>query len=259
MESAHDLCIIGLGGSELLKIPDVLFRQTTGRDIKEQVAQTLGLTLRYMSLLLSTGMDLNDALLAETLQHVNVVDSSLTVTCVLAPVEPFGLKAGTDPHFGTKSGTALRRRIRQEEVLAPHSVSNNRTPDPKMYEAVFELLTSSFAGHLKPLIKCALDAAYNYKCDTTARNYMYEDAVHGASADLASCRLLTRVFHGDPSAARGDGWNAPLGETLVGAVLWRLLFGWQHAAASATGDQGDAGPILEVLFLGIAVGLREGG
>lgn len=117
------------------------------------------------------------------------------------------------------------------------------------------MISSSFAPGLEALINAAIDAAY--KDSECMGDSMYVDQKRGASADLSACRLWTRNV-----SSRDRMYDA----ALVGAVLWRLISGWQGSPASShggnylrSGTAVPAGSVLEVLFLATSVQARESG
>merc|ERR1711970_1193476 len=90
-------------------------------------------------------------------------DNMLVVTCVLLTPQPFGAKHGAQHRnfgFGSKGVRMLEHDILRAERLGQPIVSCVRTPANELRHDVQELITSSFAPGVAPLIHSAIEAAY---------------------------------------------------------------------------------------------------
>merc|ERR1719247_2922070 len=192
-------------------------------------------------------------------------ENALVVTCVLVRPQPFGAK--TNPcaarmklSHGTKGAVMIERQIEIGDRFGKPIVPCLRSPSAKLRDDVHELVTSSFAPGMQPLIESAIDAAYKASNSgqtddvSQLQKFIHEDAERITYADLSTCQLWTRALN-----QRAVAKWLPYDSLVCSAVLWRLLYKWEGSAASASEEAVAAGPVLEVLFLATNHGFRREG
>jgi len=256
MSDSRNVVIRSINGDIIAPFESVNVLKTTGRELRHMTAARTGFSPVCVQVLLSSGQVLADDLVLKVcISDADCLGDDVTLVCKLSQFQLVGPKKDTAPYeyFGGKGGALLKMRISELERSGRLSVCTNRVPDPSLREEVRDLIHESFAPHLAPLIDVALNAAHDREVNigdpagTTSGPHTYEDLERGAFADLSSCQLWTRVFK---SGARELGAG-----DVVAAVLWRLIFGWE----GANGLFSNGGPVLEVLFLATAPGMRESG
>jgi hypothetical protein len=259
-EDLVNVRLVNLGGNEIGNIDDIDIARTAGLELKHTIADTFGFPARNMKLVLTSGDTIDNTVLNSQPHfcraHEGCSDGYLLVCCLPSAAKPIGRKRpqnGGSWH-GHKAGMLLCNRIeraaRQGELGS--IVSTLRTPVLELRKESQQLIQESFADHLGPLINLAVDASYHADVEaSTLSDYTYVDDKTGASADLGSCRLWTRVFN-DPTPYAVDS-------SLACAILWRLLCHWEGSSPEAAEGHGQGGPVLEVLFLATSPDLRESG
>lgn len=247
-EKHRDVSVKDLASNEVTCVHQADLARMTGRELKGMVAEAVGCDVSSIKLICSTGTLSDFAVLEQLVRNESPGKREIAFTLVLAPLKPLGDKKERDVYFGSKAGLCLKCRIEMAQQQHSDQVRNFHDPIPDMRDDVVRLIQSSFAEQQGGLIECAVSAAYQ-----DSGSMMYEDKKSGASIDLSSCRLWTRVATLNVS----DTLDAE--KLLVGAILWRIISGWPGSLASMPGGAVPAGPVLEVLFLATATGMREGG
>mmetsp|Transcript_30015 Transcript_30015/g.69901 ORF Transcript_30015/g.69901 Transcript_30015/m.69901 type:complete len:420 (+) Transcript_30015:75-1334(+) len=244
----RQIVVVAMNGEELLRMSSTeLLQDTDCRELLQRVSKAVGFAKSSLSLTTSGGQALFDSdPVSKVLE--SEAGESVYLTCILSPVKPIAAKEENDRRFGRKGVLLLTKRL-QAAAKGGAFAQICRAPELGCRNEVLDLLSSSFAPDLKPLIDAGLQAAFGEEGGNAATDsdapYIYKHEATGTSADLSSCRL----------------WISEFQSSLVGAVLWRVIDGWSGADSDAfvEGREIGAGPVLEVLFLAIQVGLREHG
>lgn len=258
-----DVTIVNPAGNSIAEFQAIDVTSTTGGALKQMVVEAVGFPAAGMTLSLESGMTI---MLEQQLSNmmpddILLSEKALVVTCVLVKAQPFGAK--TNPYmrsYGTKGVMMMERRIMMADRAGKPIVSCLRSPSAELRDEVRELVTSSFAPGMQPLIDSAIDAAYKASSSGQTDDvpqlpkFIHEDAERSTYADLSTCQLWTRAL--TPMADRQ--W-LHFDSHVCSAVLWRLLYQWEGSAASASEDAVAAGPVLEVLFLATHHGFRREG
>lgn len=279
MSGCHNvnITVTNPAGNSIASLRAIDVASTTGGAFKQMVAEAVGFPAAGMRLLLSNGVTVaNNETILETLSPEMLSDTDISVACVLVMPQPFQKKTEDNQKlrrgFGSKGGRVIERRVAQAERKGRPLVSCVRTPRASLRDDIRDLIESSFAPGVAPLIDGALEAAYLAETtDETAakrRRHVFEDIERGTYADLSTCRLWTREFNELSKGSHMEQYLDRSYNGVVSAVLWRLLFNWEGSAAITSGEGSAAtpsqesvlaGPVLEVLFLATSPCFREEG
>lgn len=193
----------------------------------------------------------------------------VTVGCVLTQMQPVGKKEGEEGAanwFGSKAGMLLTERVRYQDrhgrnpdrsPIESPVVIRSRNPDQSLQKHIKNLITTSFAPGLSPLIDMGVNAAFHNAAPSHSASptqaFLYEDAVHNAFADLSLCQVWAYSMQPSGLKAAAAEYSFLADDILnmnpiLCSVLWRLLPSWQNK-----------GPVLEVLFLATSKDVREQG